>query len=274
MKFHIRLGCIVAIISAVGVGSVYAAPIATLVDLDSSASFDLGDDTGMFTWTIGDVEHIARQWFWYRVGDAGPESPIHALGGIFHGTTDANWDGNPETLYVRYQDNRLKAEITFVLTGAGPNNPVSDIAESIRLTNLTASPLDLHFYQLCDFDLGGTQVDQSVSITGGNSAQQTDLGYYASEAVVTPRPDHFQVDFAPNILSSLNDAAPTTLNDFGGPLGPGDLSWAFQWDATLGAIGSSSSTMLISKDKMIVPEPATMALLSLGGLALLRRRKK
>jgi len=270
------LGIIIGIVVVVGVGIVDAAPIATLVDEDSSASFDLGDDTGMYTWTIGDVEHITRQWFWLRVGSTGPESPIHTLGGLFHGTTDTNFDGDDDTLYVRYQDSRLKAELTFILSGTEAGIPVADMAESIQITNLTDAPLDLHLFQLCDFDLGGTADDESVRIVGGNTAQQTDIGYYASETVLTPRPEHFQVDFVPNILSSLSDATPTVLNDISGPLGPGNLSWAFQWDATLGASGSSSSTLLISKDKQIVPEPAMMGLLALGGLGagIMRRRRR
>jgi hypothetical protein len=266
------LGVIIGLVLAVGAGGVDAAPVATLVDKDSSASFDLGGDSGMYTWTIGDVEHMARQWFWFRVGSSGPEESIDALGGEFHGTTDTNWDGDHETLYVRYEDSRLRAEITFILTGAEAGNPTSDIAESIRLTNLMATPLDLHFFQLCDFDLGGTITDESVRIVGGNTAQQTDVGFYASETVLTPSPDHFQVGYVPDILSSLNDGTPTTLSDFGGSTGPGNLSWAFEWDTTLGASGSPSSTLLISKDKQIVPEPATIVFLAASGLALLKRK--
>ena len=270
MRLHIStFGIIAGLVLALGVSAVCAAPIATLTDEGSVASFDLGGD-GMNSWLVNGVDHMFSQWFWYRAGSMEAEVPIQTLGGMFHGTTDGNFDGDHETLFVRYEDGQLRVQIMFVLNGAEAGNPSSDIAESIQITNLTAGALDLHFFQYCDFDLGGTVQDESVQIIGGGSAQQTDAGYYASETVLTPSASHWQVDFAPNIINSLNDGTPTTLNDVGGPLGPGDLAWAFQWDTTL----SAGESFLISKDKQVVPEPATMSLLGLGALAVLRKRNR
>jgi hypothetical protein len=133
--------------------------------------------------------------------------------------------------------------------------------------------LEFHFFQYCDLDLAGTAMDSSVEISGGNTAAQSDYsyGYYAieSETVDTPRPSHHQAAYYPTILNSLNDDSPTTLTDANGPIGPGDLNWAFQWAFNI----APGSSVIISKDKtIVVPEPATMGLLALGGLALMRRR--
>jgi len=262
-------GIIIGLVVAMSVSICPAAPIATITDEDSTASFDLGGGTGMYSWAIGDVEHLAQQWFWYRVGSTGGERAIDTLGSRFHGTTDANFDGDHETLYVRYEDGQLRVTVMFVLNGAEPGNPSADIAESIQITNLTSGTMDLHFFQFGDFDLGGTATDESVRILDARGARQEDIGFYASEVVLTPRADHWQADSAQTIFSNLNDGLPTTLTDAAGPVGPGDLGWAFQWDRTL----RGGESFLISEDKQIVPEPITMSLIAVGGVVLLRRKK-
>jgi hypothetical protein len=56
--------------------------------------------------------------------------------------------------------------------------------------------------------------------------------------------------------------------------GPGDVTWAYQWDFTLG----NGQSFIISKDKnmMELPEPVTMAglFLGIGCLARYVRNRK
>ncbi len=253
---------------------VVVGPVVTLTDEYSTVQFDLGSDQGMNVWTTDGTDHLVRQWFWYRIGPNGAESPLNALGVPFYGTSDTDWDGAPDTLYVRYTGTEMQATATFLLTGTGAGRSQSHVAETITLTNLTSQPLDLHFFQYCNLTLGGDATDWSAEINGGNTAEQADLGMYFSEAVLTPRPSHYQVDYVPILYNLLTDGLPTTLNDNGGPIGPGDLSWSFQWDATLGPAGTGTASLIVSKDKRIVPEPATLGILVAGGLsAVLRRRR-
>ena len=250
-------------------GAGVAAPI-TLWDLNSSVTVDPNSDDGMFNWRIDGVDHMVQQWFWYRIGPAGPETPVNRLGDLSTKLSDADFDPNFETLSLRYAGTDVQLDVVFTLNGSNPGNHRSDIAESITITNLTGSEMDLHFFQYCNLDLDGTAEDANAEITGGNTAVQRDETVWASETVITPRPSHVQVAFYDAILQSLKDANATTLNDNAGPIGPGDLSWAFQWDFTIGA----GESVLVSKDKAIVPEPATVALIGVGAALLVIRRRK
>jgi hypothetical protein len=239
------------------------------VDRNSTASINFASDAGMYNWTVDGTNHLNKQWFWYRVGNDRDESPLNALGLMGVKVTNANANPGNEHVVARYGSlNGLLVELSYTLTGGEPNSSRSDLAETITLTNYGTTTMNMHFFQYCDLDLGGTPRDALVQILGGDRAEQQDEGFAVSETVVTPYPDHCQVGYYSTILDSLNDGSPTTLTDANGPLGPGDLEWAFQWDFNL----APQNSFIISKDKSIVPEPATLSLLVLGGLAILRRR--
>ncbi|MCK4624105.1 MAG: PEP-CTERM sorting domain-containing protein [Phycisphaerae bacterium] len=252
-------------------GTATLAADVVLTDRNATATFDLESSAGMKGWTVDGTDHLFQQWFWYRIGNAGGESSIDTLGLDIGWPTDTDGDGQCEHLFVRYVDQagNFKIEIDFELMGGTNGSGTSDLAESISIINTSATTLDFHFFQYCDFDLNGTLVDERVEITGGNTAIQENLGYTIAETVETPLANHYEVGVYNGTLASLSDALPTTLGDVAGPLTNADLTWAFQWDFTLAPGG----TFIISKDKLIVPEPATLCLLGSGLLVLLRRRK-
>lgn len=241
----------------------------TLTDHNSVAEFDLLSSAGLKSWTVDGTEHINQQWFWYRVG-SGAERPISDLTLEYHRLSDSNGDGDDDTLYARYAGDGVRIELTFLLTGGVNRSHISDMAETIRITNTGAAAIDLSFFQYVDFDLGGDGSQDTVTIQNGNTVLQTAANVYVAETVVTPMPDHHQAGLAAALLASLEDGGPTTLTDDPGPK-TGNVSWSFQWDKTVGA----GRSVIISKDKNIIPEPATVALMGSGlVMALVLRRKR
>ncbi len=247
------------------------AAVFTMADANSTATVDATGGAGMYDWKINGVDNLGLQWFWYRIGNSGPESKVSALPLTYSKLTDTNFDGDADTLFLRYgsSPSPLKIELTFVLTGGAAGDGSSDIGETIAITNTSGAAMTLHFFECVDIHLNGSIISDSATIANGNTAIQTRGPVWVSETVVTPRPNHYEVNTATALLDRLNDALATTLSDSAGPVGPGDLAWAFQWDFTL----AKGASVLINKDKQVVPEPCTLSLLALGGLALIRRRK-
>jgi hypothetical protein len=244
----------------------------TIADNNATATIDATSGPGMSDWNVEGRHHMEQQWFWYRVGAEGPEANISALPLTKWVISDTDESGANETLFLRYAVANFKIELTLLISGGTPGSGVSDISESIKIVNLSAQPLDFHFFEYCNLNLMGTAMDDSVVISNGNTATQTDGPVTVSETVDVPRPSHYEAGIYPATLDSLNNDSATTLSDTDGSsiIGPDDLTWAFQWDFTLAANGS----YLFSKNKHMVPEPATIALLALGGLVLLKRKRK
>ena len=151
------------------------------------------------------------------------------------------------------------------------------MSETIKIQNHSTAALPLHFFQYSDFDLNRLNLQDQVTIDPDlQKVNQVPvgagtLGPMLSETVLSPAPSHAEANYYASTLGKLDDGNPTTLDDVLSA-GPGDVTWAFEWDKTIAAGG----TLLISKDKNLapvpaVPEPATI--LGLGTILLLVGRK-
>ncbi|HEX5471037.1 MAG TPA: PEP-CTERM sorting domain-containing protein, partial [Lacipirellulaceae bacterium] len=252
-----------------------SAALFTLNDNNSLAQFDSGTQANNFNWFVDGNDVLAQQAFWFRVGDV-PEQSVHTLPIAIQGTSDSNFDGNPDTLFVRYNGAGFRIDTRYVLDGGMPGSGASDMGEQISITNTLDSPLPFHFFQYADFDIGFAD---SAVFTNENSVRQFSTGSELTETVVTPVPAHREIAPFPVTLSKLNGGVPTVLSDtppIGVVAGPNDLTWAYQWDFVL----APGATFQISKDKNLhagpsVPEPATTSLLMLaaGTILAVRRRR-
>jgi len=251
------------------------AALFTLTDENSVAQFDTATPANNFNWFVDGNDILAQQAFWYRVGNVAEQS-LNLLPIGVQGISDSNFDGNPDTLFVRYNGAGFRVETRYTLDGGAPGSGASDMGEQISITNTLGSPMDFHFFQYADFDTGAAD---SAVFTNTNSVRQFSPGSELNETVVTPVPAHREIAFFPVTLNKLNDGVPTNLSDtppIGILFGPGDVTWAYQWDVLL----QPGQTFQISKDKNLsagapVPEPAIGSLLSLAaGLLLARCRKR
>lgn len=256
-------------------GSAQAA-VTVLADRNSEARIqDNGIEAGMIGWNVAGVSNLSLQGFWFRVEGMTREQNIGTLPltGIAAVDTNPFVDNRPDTLSLQYAGNGFLIEPSWHLRGGLGGSFASDMAETITISNTSTAGnfLRMSFFQYSDFDLGGTVIDQSVEIfgAGGNTARQTDIGFAMSETVVTPAPSRWEVGFYATTLTRLNDANVDDLTNANGPLGPGDLTWCYQWDINL----APGQSVVISKDKSITPAPGGVALLGLGGVLITRRRR-
>jgi hypothetical protein len=238
------------------------AQIVTLSDNGSIALIDSASQAGMFTWRLGDINQLAQQWFWYRVGPSGPESSIDTI------SAPSITQTVPYQATTRYGNATLSVEVAYLLTG-NPSAASSTLSETITIANnQTQGALDLHFFQYMDLDLAGTTGNQSVALNASLArAKQTMLnssGFAVETAIQNP--SHREAGLFPQTLNRLNDGLATTLND-SLTAGPGDATFAFQWDVTI----NPGSSFQISKI-VTVPEPSAVVLLALGLVAFGFRR--
>lgn len=235
----------------------------TLSDNGVTAQLDATGGAGLYNWIVAGQNQLSQQWFWYRIGAAGGESRIDTIGAP---TITQNVPGQLTALYA---NGALSVKVTYLLTG---NTASSQLGETVQLINNTSTNLELHFFQYTDFDLAATAGGQSVSMgTLPSSATQIFGPDYSAGETVTAAASHFEANYFANTLNSLNDGNSTTLNNALTAAGPGDVTFAFQWDYS--SIAPGASKILSPIMTVSVPEPSALVLAVLGLAAWMLRLK-
>jgi hypothetical protein len=249
------------------------AQIYTLSQNDSSVQVDLG--SGVSNWQVDGVNQLNLQWFYYRVGSSGPENPISSIAS----PSGTSINSSMTRVGTTYANSTISVKTTYSLTGQTPGTGQATLTELITVLNPLSSgqTIDFHFYQYSDFNLGGVPGGQSVQFYNNGSSTyyeviQTGATGSLIETANAPAATGFEVQAGSDgtLLGLLTDGFPTTLNN-NLAAGPGNVNYAYEWDATLAPGSSFQISKIIS-----VPEPSSLALISSGmlALALMQRRRR
>jgi hypothetical protein len=242
-------------------------------------------------------DHLKELSNWYRVDNSifGPsvETSLHTLTKISQITSNTNADPHHDTLTVLYEDspNEIQIRVIFNITDGGFGSGISQLDEDIRIFNMSDDPLDIHFFEYVDLNLHNTPNNDEIELTAPGSLYQHDLqtDYFGGFEA-----DRYELNYFSTTVDKLNDGVSDDLNDaavYGpGPIGPGNVTWALQWDFAGDPPGTppgfrhripAHSFASIHKEGILkmyyvaVPEPTSAGLAALGGLAMwLHRRRR
>lgn len=250
----------------------------TITDNNSSIGLNVANGgfgpAGLTSWVVDGVDQLTRQSFFYRVG-SGQEytldnitaSPLVSLSG--------------NNIEVTYANASFGIKLSYTLQGYAAGTGRSGATMGVNLINYQASPLDFHLFQYSDFDLGGVTGSQSVSFLKAlgkfNRAAQTAGSLWMTNTFVgtaLPNPTPLvEANTFNATLVSLGDLNQTTFNSLSTNAGPGDVTYAIQYDLLLNA---GESFALSETFSMAVPEPTSAGLIVIAavGFALGRAYRK
>ncbi len=245
-------------------------------DGNTSIAVNPGNSTnpiGLYSWKVNGVEQAYEKWFWFRTAGSAYESSVdqlslavetNAKGCQLNLVYDA-WFGAVDILYG----------VSSEPYGAG----TSAFEERVTITNTTASTLDLMWFEYTNFNVGATPQDELAYHVPSlffdyrswpDVLIQQDGARMTGVFSGTPA-SAYEIALDPSLYQSLTDGGLTTLNNTppsGVPIGPGDLAHAMQYELSIEP-GQSAQLYTLN---VLIPEPATLSLLVLGGLGLVRRR--
>lgn len=262
--------CFMLAVACVLAPAIANAALFTLSDKNSTFGGDLGSSTGANSWTVDGVNQLAQQWFWIQTASGSPKD----LSTIT--TTPTVTPLGTKQLTASYVNGSLpySVQLGYILTGQSAGSQKSALNETITLNNTTSVSQQFSLFMYSDFILKGTTANQHVQIgaVNGNSTVEQDMGNSAvatNNFVAMNQANLGEVKLYSQTLTELMGASHLTLNNnLSG--GPGNYTWALEWDFTIGPNGSAQISML---DNLVVPEPSSFALILMGIGAWVWRRQ-
>ena len=239
----------------------------TLNDGDSVLTINPTSSAGISSWSVDGLNELDQQWYWIRVGAVGPAVSIDTLGLLSSTSTADSATLNYGSL------TGLEVTLKITLDGGPVGSGMADLDTQAQVDNHSTTSQTVHFFEYNNFELNDMTGGQTVSMTGSpvvNTATQSNA-YSSLAEEVTTTPSRYEASLYPIILTGFGGSG-YVLND-NPTAGPGDATWAFEWDKTLGHNGA----LLLSKDESLqvnVPEPATIFGMGVILLAVGRKLRK
>jgi hypothetical protein len=232
-----------------------AIPLSQIIleDRNSLIEIDATTERGMFSWLVDGTNQLYQHWFWLGVGSNAPQTSIDNLGmpwGLLSTSNHA---------VLNYLTPGLSVQVGFSLRGGTTGSEASDVAETITVQNTTNVPISLHFFDYADFDLANDPVQDTVSIPTTNTVVQQGKGLVLTQTIQTPLPSYWEANYYAITLDKLEGPAPVRLTDSLNSAAPGDQTFAYQWDTTLGT-GQSLFIILTNSIRTAVPPQLSIAL--------------
>ena len=217
-------------------------------------------------WQMSGLVHHVNQHSWYfRDGDGGAASLVSTISAptdTLFGTQGAE---------VVYAGSDLTVTINYFLQ-ANSNGTAASLAEQVTFESNFG--INLRLFQYNDYDISGTPADDTATRLNSSTIVQFD-GDFAATTGGTPIPDFSEIAPFSTLRQNIESTAGYNLNTpAGNGIGEtvsGDMTFAYQWNRNL---GDGESFVLSTNKVAAVPEPATLAVLGFGALALLRRRRR
>lgn len=204
------------------------------------------------------TDNLFQNWWWFRVDGQTRETAFFNQVGatvVAGNTATQNWNFGQFT-----------AALTYTVTDTGTASGRVD--EVLVITNTsTAGPLILNLMNYTDYDLNGTSGTDNAVLLGGSTIRVTD-GVNADFEGIGANVGYRVGAFSSTRLG-LSDALVDNAANTGLPFGPGDFSGFWQWRLDIPTGGS----ITLGERLEIIPAPGTLALLGLGTLATVRRRR-